>query len=155
VAIRLAVRAYESDRPEFYQPLEPSQTFFVVPAASYERRRVQKDQRVASYDIGPRRRGSRSARSSRSTASCGSASNAPTPDRAQYRSGLPRGRDACVHTGITLRAVVDQLDNVNFPRSGYAAALNAISARTALGSDADFARADVSGNYVASFGEHT
>jgi NTE family protein len=78
---------------QFYQPIERSQTFFVAPSLSYERRTVDvfsANQRIARYDI---LRGSprpRSARSSRATASCASASRAATvasrwtPDRPRF-----------------------------------------------------------------------
>lgn len=58
-------------------------------------------------------------------------------------------------TALTVRAVLDQLDDLNFPRAGYGASLNVTSARKSLGSDANYTRLDASGTFVHSFGDHT
>src|SRR5262249_42618191 len=64
-------------------------------------------------------------------------------------------RDRTSYTLVTLRGLVDQVDNVNFPRSGYAATMNLVSSSRSLGSDMNFARGDLDANYVVSFGRHT
>jgi len=145
---------------EFYQPVERSQTFFVVPSASYGRRTVDifsANQRVARYDIqeglvaaevgaqftryGELRFGIESS-DARITLDTGPPQLLPTRERAQY-------------VGLTLKGLADQLDNVNFPRSGYGGWFQITTSRTALGGDADFVRGEASGQYVTSFGEHT
>ena len=145
---------------EFYQPLEPSQTFYVVPHASYERRPVdvyQGIQRVARYDVregrlaleaglqftryGDLRLGVE--RSSVDTSlDTGTAALAPPDGRNTYQS-------------VTLRGLVDQLDNVNFPRAGYSLSFNVRSSSLVSGDATSYARGDIGGNYVQSFGEHT
>ena len=145
---------------EFYQPLEASQTFFVVPGAAYEQRTVdifEADQRIARYDLNE----------ARISAELGAQFTRYGElrlglERAHTRSSLDTGpafltatEGRVSYTSVTLRGLVDQLDNVNFPRAGYLASFNLRSARTGLGSDADFTRADAAGTYVKSFGEHT
>lgn len=145
---------------EFYQPLETSQTFFVVPSVQYERRSVEvfrEDDRIATYDL--------------SGTHVALDVGAQFTRYGEFRIGLVRAdsrvtldtgpaflqpaREYPSYTGITARAVVDQLDSVNFPRFGYGGSLHLLSARTGLGSDVDFTRADADLRYVHSFGEHT
>ncbi|MDN3923101.1 patatin-like phospholipase family protein [Roseateles violae] len=145
---------------EFFQPLEPSQTFFVVPSAGYGRRTLDvfdADQRVASYDL--------------RTGHIALETGAQFTKYGELRLGListdthtrldtgpaifepPQERTRQV--ALSLRASVDQLDSANFPRSGYGGSLQLLSARKSLGGDADFARAEARGSYAVSFGEHT
>jgi NTE family protein len=145
---------------EFYQPVEPSQTFFVVPSTEYQRRTVDVfsgKQRIASYELdspdfafdvgaqftkyGQLRLGYQR-RFDKISLDTGTPAFTPVPDRA-------------VFAGIRVQAAVDQLDNVNFPRSGYAASLHVFDARTALGSNVDFTRADLDLTYALSLGENT
>jgi NTE family protein len=145
---------------EFYQPLQPGQGFFVVPYAQYERRIddvFQGDQRVASFDS--------------DRTSLGIALGAQLTRYGEVRLGLERSSDRSTldtgppifepdraklaTTSATLRAVVDQLDSLNFPRSGYGAHLAVTAARQSLGSDVNYTRAETSGNIVHSLGEHT
>jgi NTE family protein len=145
---------------QFYQPLRPDQRLFVAPYALYERRTTdvfQGEQRIASYD--------------NNGTSLGIALGAHFTrygevrlgvERSSVRSTLDTGlpvfetdRADLSTTSITLRAVVDQLDSLNFPRSGYRAKLAVMQARQSLGSDVNFTRAETSGNVAHSLGEHT
>jgi len=146
---------------EFYQPVTPSQTFFVVPSASYERRTAdvfQADQRIARYEIHEAR--------------IALEAGVQVAKYGELRMGLqhvdphtrldtgptflaPRAEDSMSYQGISLRGLVDQLDSVNFPRAGYAASFEIHSSLTALGSDAAFTRGETTGTFVKSFGEHT
>jgi NTE family protein len=145
---------------EFYQPVEASQTFFVVPRAAHERRATdvfQGDQRIARYDIvtttasveggaqftryGEMRLGIEHA-GVKSVLDTGPAFLVATEGRQSY-------------TSLTLRGIVDQLDNVNFPRSGYAGSFNLKSSRAAWGSDASFTRGEMTAVAYKSVGEHT
>lgn len=145
---------------EFYQPVNSHQTFFVAPSAEYERRPsdiFRADHRLARYDA--------------HQLNLGLEAGAPFGGHAEVRLGLLHSdvhvmldtgpvallpqRPRASYTGITMRALVDQLDGFNFPRSGCAGALQLIWMRTALGSDADFSRALADGSCAASFGEHT
>ena len=56
---------------------------------------------------------------------------------------------------LTVRGLADQLDNINFPREGYAGSFEILSSQTALGSDASFSRGVVSGQAYTSWGPNT
>ncbi len=145
---------------QFYQPLRADQILFIAPYALYDRRTTdvfQGDQRIASYDndgtslgIGL---GAHFTRYGEVRLGLERSSVRSTLD-----TGLPvfdpdRGNQST--TSITLRAVVDQLDSLNFPRSGYRAKLAVTQARQSLGSDVNYTRAETSGNVAHSLGEHT
>lgn len=146
---------------EFYQPLQRGGPgLFVAPRVWVERNTTdifQGDQRIATFDgrnsgvelavganftrYGEIRLGLESLRN-RATLDTGPPVFAPSrsdPDA----------------TSVTLRALVDQLDNVDFPRGGYAASLDYKGARTGLGGDVRFDRIEGAGSYVHSFGDHT
>jgi NTE family protein len=145
---------------EFYQPLEASQTFFVVPRASHDRRTLdvyQAVDRVARYDI---RRGQLGVEVGAQFTKYGELRLGllHSDERAVLDTGsdlLLPSQGGATYTSVTLAALVDQLDSVNFPRAGYAATLQLQAVRKALGGDADFTRAELIGSYVKSFGEHS
>jgi NTE family protein len=145
---------------EFYQPIEQSQTLFIVPSLEAQRRPVdvyEGTQRVARFDIadwaasleagaqftryGEMRLGITSTEV-RTTLDTGSSFLAVTNSREHY-------------TLLTLRGLADQLDNVNFPRNGYAGSYEIISSRSGLGSDAEFSRGEFSGTAFTSWGRNT
>jgi NTE family protein len=147
-------------RTEFFQPVEESQTFFVVPGLGYDRRTVdvyEAAQRVARFDVQEARLklegGAQFTR-------YGELRFGLT--REDVRNRLDTGSVFLIETNghqsftlMTGRALVDQLDNVNFPRSGYAATVEVDAARTAIGSDVNFTRAEASGSAYYSFGRNT
>jgi NTE family protein len=53
------------------------------------------------------------------------------------------------------RLFFDQLDNANFPRSGYGAALHVFDSRTQLGATQDYTKWSLDGQGAHSFGDHT
>lgn len=145
---------------EFHQPLQRGPGLFVAPYALVERQTNNVyvgDQRVAIFD-------------GKDTA-VGLAVGAQLTRYGEVRLGLEARRHrASLDTGLpvidasrgdldtgalTLRAILDQLDNLNFPRGGYGATLDVRAANQSLGGDADFTRLEASGTYVHSFGEHT
>jgi NTE family protein len=145
---------------ELYQPLQRGPGLFLAPRASVERRTTDvfaADQRIASFD------GRR--------AVLGMDLGAQFTRYGEIRLGLERSRNrTSLDTGppvldtsrgnlddgaVTLRALVDQLDNLNFPRHGYSASLDLRAGRKALGGDVDYQRAEAAGVFVHSFGEHT
>jgi NTE family protein len=145
---------------EFYQPLQRGPGLFVAPRAWVERRTTDVffgNQRIAIFDG--------------STASAELALGAQLTHYGEIRLGVASKRHHSSldtgppvfdssradldSTGYTLRALVDQLDNLNFPRAGYAASLDVDAARKSLGGQVDYDRLLVSGTYVQSFGEHT
>jgi NTE family protein len=147
-------------RTEFFQPVEESQTFFVVPGIGYERRTVdvyEAAQRVARYDVldsfAKLEAGAQFTRYGELRLGI-----ARVDERYKVDTGLSilagtNGSQSL--TSFTARALVDQLDNVNFPRSGYNATVEVLAPRTALGSDVSFTRAEASGSAYASWGRNT
>jgi len=146
---------------EFYQPVVASQTFFVVPSASYLRRTAdvfEADQRIARYEI---HQGRIALEAGAQFAKYGELRLGVEriDARAQLQTGPaflePPAQGTASYSGISLRGLVDQLDNLNFPRGGYAGSMDIHSALTALGSDLPFTRAEATGTFVKSFGSHT
>jgi NTE family protein len=145
---------------QFYQPLQKGPGLFVAPRIEYERRTsdvFQDNQRVATYDT----------KAAVAAVEVGAQFTRYGETRlgllySRWRSKLDTGLpvlaapdDYVKSVGVTWRALVDQLDNVNFPRNGYAGTLDVLAARKDMGSDLNFTRAEVVGNVVKSFGEHT
>ena len=145
---------------EFYQPIESSQTFFAAPYAGYQRRPIdvyKGEQRISRYDL--------------DSAWVGADLGAQFTKYGETRLGIvgnvsrswldtgPAFLQATEgqknYSAFQWRGLVDQLDSVNFPRSGYSASFNIFAARAALGSDATFTRGEASASYVTSFGDNT
>lgn len=145
---------------EFYQPLQRGPGFFLAPRALVQRRTVdvfKGDQRVAIFDG--------------TDATVELAAGAQLTHYGEMRLGLEYTRHRSrVDTGppvldatradvdtsaVTLRTLIDQLDNLHFPRKGYGATLDVRAAQKSLGGDVNFTRVDLAGTYVHSFGDHT
>jgi len=145
---------------EFYQPLQRGPGLFVAPRAAAERSTTdvfQGIQRVATYDT--------------TTYTAGFDLGAALTHYGELRLGVEANRfRASLDTGppifdshradlnsagLRLRAVLDQLDNLNFPSKGYGAVLDIYSANKEMGSDTNFTRVSLSGSFVQSFGDHT
>jgi NTE family protein len=145
---------------EFYQPLDVRQYFFVAPYAEAERRQLaifNNDQRLAIYDL----------RYGRVGLDVGS----QFTRYGELRLGLLWGNvSASVDTGppqlepdpnkvdqaaIRGRLFFDQLDNVNFPRSGYGGTIDVFNSQTALGATTNYTKWSVDGTGAYSFGDHT
>jgi len=144
----------------FYQPLQAGGSgLFIEPRLAFDRRTFdlfEGNQRVATFDThgptaimdvgaqftryGETRLGLVYSKSYNSL-NTGPPSFAPSP--------LP-----VTHSGLRWSTLLDQLDNVNFPQSGYAANLDVFSAMTQLGSDQPFTRVEGSGIAAKSFGGH-
>ena len=145
---------------EFYQPVEPSQTFFVVPGAGYVQRPVdiyEADQRIARLDFNEARvsvqAGVQFTKYGELRLGLERTDTKTILDTGPAYLTVAEGRVS--YTSVTLRGLVDQLDSVNFPRDGFVAGFNLTAARTGLGSDASFTRGDVTGMFVKSFGKHS
>jgi NTE family protein len=144
---------------ELYQPLDVRQHFFVAPWGGLERRQFslfQGDQRLARYDV--------------SYGRVGFDLGSQFTRYGELRLGLFYGKlDPKLDTGppslepgpeVTqaggrVRLFFDQLDNVNFPRSGYGGTVNVFGSREALGADADYTKWDAGGTLAHSLGPHT
>ena len=145
---------------EFYQPLGARNGLFIAPRASVSRRNLDlfyTDQRIASYNLrsyygaldvgaaftryGEVRLGVLAGRTS-ATLDTGAPEYEPNP------SSVPRG-------GFTLRAIVDQLDDANFPREGFAASLGVFASSKAVGARDTYTRWQLNGTAAYSWGRHT
>jgi NTE family protein len=145
---------------EFYQPLDPSQFFFVAPRVEFERNTVflfQGDQRIASYNL----------RYARGVLDFGS----QFTRYGEFRIGVLEGTlDASLNTGppdlspatgrirqgaFTSRLVYDQLDSADFPRDGEAGSVHVFASSSALGASEAYNRWDADGVGAWSFGDNT
>ena len=145
---------------EFTPPLQRGPGLFIAPRLEYERRNLdvfQGEQRVASYDTNESlagiELGTQITRYGETRLGY-----AALRTRATLDTGLPilEVPDGHVnYAGFTWRSIIDQLDSLNFPRSGYGGTLEVFGARQSLGSDQDFTRGELTGTYVHSFGDHT
>ena len=145
---------------ELYQPLLTGRYLFVAPRAIVERHTVDLfngSQRIARYDLRSR--------------SLGLDVGTDLTKYGEIRLGLVRGSiDARLDTGpvelapppdriplgaVTFRAVVDQVDNLNFPREGFGGNLRLYGSRKALGADDDYTKWIADGGGAYSLGGHT
>jgi NTE family protein len=145
---------------EFYQPLNVTGSLFVAPYAQLERRAIylyQGDKRIAGYDTDSARMGldvgaqfkqygslrlGAQAGTAKSTLDVGPPELAPESDRLTL--GAWRAR-----------LMVDQLDSVTFPRSGYHLVANVYNSSTGLGADLPYTKWDLDGSAAMSFGNHS
>jgi NTE family protein len=144
---------------EFYQPLDVRRYFFVAPYAGVERQLFnlyQGDDRIARYDISYGRvgfdLGSQFTRYGELRLGLYYGKVNPSLDTGpQFLDPGPEVTQA----GGRARLFLDQLDNVNFPRSGYGGSLDVLNSREALGADANYTRWSANGMLAHSFGPHT
>ena len=145
---------------EFYQPLQVRHYFFVAPYAEAERRQLaifNNDQRLAIFDLRYERVGldvgSQFTRYGelrlgvlygdvRASVDTGPSSLEPDPNK--VNQGAFRGR-----------LFFDQLDNANFPRSGYGGRLEVFNSTTGLGATQNYTKWSLDGQAAHSFGDHT
>src|SRR5262249_40589410 len=111
---------------EFYQPLQHGSGLFVAPRFEFTRRPYDlflADQRIASYDsdeyLAGVELGAQFTRYGETRLGYFT-----TRSRAKLDTGLPVldvRSEYVTQAGLSWRVLLDQLDNVNFPRKGYAA----------------------------------
>ena len=145
---------------EFYQPLTPEQWFFIAPRFAFERRSVdlyQGNDPIASYDIG--------------SGMMGLDIGAQFKRYGELRLGLVRGElrpkldtgpeslspgaSHVAQGAYTARLVLDQLDSVQFPRSGWRGGAKLFGSDTQLGADQSYTKWDADGSAAYSLGNHT
>ena len=145
---------------EFYQPLVPSQYFFIAPRAQVSRwvaDLYSGDELVSRYNVG--------------TALVGLDLGSQFTKYGELRIGVFAGQgDADKQIGspilsnyniernigaVRARLFLDQLDNVAFPRAGYAADVEVTGNTTALGSTDTYGRWEGTMNTAFTTGDHT
>jgi NTE family protein len=145
---------------ELYQPLHRSGYLFVAP-------RVEAAQSPTDVYEGNRRL----ARYNFTRARIGFDVGSQFTQYGEVRVGLMRGFvDAKLSTGSgdfaqglgrvqqgvwTSRLFIDQLDSINFPRSGFNVGFESFASRTALGSDDNYTKWMTAGDFALSHGDHT
>lgn len=145
---------------EFYQPLDVRQYFFVAPYGELQRRPVdvfQNNERLAEFDFSSWRAGfdlgSQFTRYGELRAGLVWGGLRATLDTGPQSLEPQTGN--IPQAGGRARLFFDQLDNVNFPRFGYAANLEAYASRTGLGAQDSFTKWTVNAMAAYSFGPHT
>lgn len=143
---------------EFYQPLDPRQRYFVAPRIELERNFLEffeGNTRVAEYRIptalGVVDVGTNLGRAGEVRLGLFAGVTDPEINNGRPIIGDPA---STFLSGVRLRAVVDQLDSRNFPRRGYAGALELLRSTKALGSDVDYDRWDASATGAYAMGPH-
>jgi NTE family protein len=145
---------------EFYQPLSATGPLFVAPHLTIERRTAdlyQQDDRIASYEVLEKSAGvdlgSHFSRYGELRLGILGGILEPTLDTGPQI--LSPGESRVQLGALTGRLLLDQLDSVHFPRSGWRAGLNIYDSRSALGADEAFTRVVADGTLAKSFGNHT
>ena len=145
---------------EFYQPLEPRQRYFVAPYADLSRRYLsifEGDNEVAEYTL--------------PYALAGVDLGTQFTRYGELRLGLYYGvtkpslnfgqsvfgqEPGTLHLGgVRLRGYFDQLDNLNFPRHGWALGFQGVKGLEGLGSDNDYDQWEASAVVARSWDRHT
>ena len=145
---------------EFYQPLNAEGTYFVAPSISYLTRPIylfQGQNNIASYNF--------------SSGQVGLAVGTQFKEYGELRVGLLSGSlKPTLETGspwlatdsgriaqgaINATLLLDRLDNVHFPRSGWRVGGNLFSSNTSLGAATNYNRWSVDGTVAYSMGDHT
>jgi NTE family protein len=143
----------------FYQPLSPSQRWFVEPRVAYSDTPLY----IYTGDV-------LSTLYRERTLGAGLDGGLNFSQYGQLRLGLYRGKSQFdlstgplflpknleVDLGLVQASLrIDQLDSASFARSGYLAVLNALVSRTQLGATEDYDRYDAEVRAAFSQGEHT
>ncbi len=145
---------------EFYQPLEPRQRYFVAPYVDLGRRYLsvfEDDNELAEYsapyaltgvDLGTQFTRYGELR-------LGLYYGITRPSLNYGQSVLPSDAKTARLAGVRLRGYFDQLDNLNFPRSGWATSFQFVKGVEGLGSDTGYDQWDASAVAARSWGRHT
>ncbi|MBC7940239.1 MAG: patatin-like phospholipase family protein [Chitinophagaceae bacterium] len=147
-------------RTEFYQPLDIGRRFFVAPRATFERRSAslyQGEDRIASYDVSARNVsldiGMQLSRYGEVRVGVLGGTLKPSLDTGPQ--SLSPGASEISQGAFTGRLVLDQLNSVHFPRSGWRLRANVFDSTDSLGADDRYTKWDVDGSVAYSLGSHT
>jgi NTE family protein len=156
----MALGFNNSLRVEFYQPLNVNARFFVAPRVEISQDRVNlfrgKD-RIAVYNVGSRLAAlDLGAQFGQYGALRLGVEGGRLTPRLDTGPALIDPSDVAYARGaIKSVLILDQLDNVYFPRQGWSANASVYNSNTALGADAGYTKWLASGSLVQSFGENT
>ncbi len=145
---------------EFYQPLSAQGTFFVAPHAAIERRTAdlyQDDDRVASYEMTSTLAGVDLGTQFERYGELrlGMLGGKLKPRLDTGPQSLSPGEGSITQGAFTSRLILDQLNSVHFPRSGWRASSTLFNSNSTLGADDEYTKWDAEANAAVSFGNHT
>jgi NTE family protein len=145
---------------EWYQPLNAEGSFFVAPHAGVQRSSAdlyQGKNRIASYamasalvgvDVGMQLR-------QYGVIRLGMVGGVQEPKLDTGPTSLSPGASNISRGAFTAGVLLDQLDSVHFPRSGWKATADVYNSNGTLGADDKYTKWDIGGSGAYSFGEHT
>lgn len=147
-------------RTEFHQPLDERGYLFVAPSAELSRHATtlfQGDQRLALYESTAVRAGLDvgTHMSRYGELRLGVLVGALDPELDTGPAELAPAASSVSLGAVRARLVLDQLDSVHFPRSGWRGNATVYASTDALGADRRYTRWDTEWNMVASLDDHT
>lgn len=145
---------------EFYQPLNAKSYFFVAPRVSAEQHSTDlyaDDDRIARYDVKTALAGLDLGSQFYSVGELrlGVVSGKVEPELDTGPEILSPGNDSIDQGAYTLRLILDQIDSVNFPRSGWSGGARLFDSNPDLGADNPYTKWDADGVAVYSWRAHT
>jgi NTE family protein len=145
---------------EFYQPFSATGPFFVAPHVAIEQQTAdiyQDDNRVASYDVTSGLLGVDlgSQFSRYGELRVGVVGGVLKPSLDTGPQALSPGESRISQGAFTARLLLDQLDSVHFPRSGWRAEISLFDSESVLGADDEYGKWELNGSTATSFGDHT
>jgi len=145
---------------EFYQPVNAQGALFVAPHATVERRAsdlYQDDNRIARYDMISRLAGVDVGAqfSQYGELRLGILGGTLRPNLDSGPEFLSPGETNISQGAFRLRLILDQIDSVHFPRSGWRGTLRVFDSNDILGADHTYTKWDADAQAAYSFGDHT
>jgi NTE family protein len=145
---------------EFYQPLNAKSYFFVAPRVFAEHRSADlyvDDDRIARYDVKTALVGLDLGSQFYSVGELrlGAVTGKAEPVLDTGPDTLSPGNSSIDQGAYTLRLILDQIDNVNFPRSGWRGGARIFDSNPDLGAESPYTKWDVDGSAVFSWRDHT
>jgi NTE family protein len=145
---------------EFYQPVNVQGSFFVAPHAAVERRAsdlYQDDNRIARYDMISRLAGVDigAQLSQYGELRLGMLGGSLKPSLDTGPEFLSPGETDVSQGAFRFRLILDQIDSVHFPRSGWRGSLRVFDSNDRLGADHTYTKWDADAQAAYSFGDHT
>jgi NTE family protein len=145
---------------EFYQPVNVQGSLFIAPHAIVERRAAslyQDDDRIARYDMISRLAGVDvgAQLSQYGELRLGMLGGSLKPSLDTGPEFLSPGESDTSQGAFRLRLILDQIDSVHFPRSGWRGSLRVFDSNDKLGADQNYTKWDADAQAAYSFGNHT
>jgi len=145
---------------EWYQPLHARGVFFVSPHAGVEQRSAnlyQGKNRIASYDMFSAIAGLDVGMNFHQfgVLRLGMQGGRLEPELDTGPSSLAPGASSISQGAFTARLLLDQIDSVHFPRSGWRLSSKLFNSNPTLGADDKYTKWDIDATAAYSFGEHT